>query len=41
MFEISNYRLYKGAWVDNRAPHHSRSLDAASIKCLLDKGGYL
>lgn len=38
MFEISSYRLYKGAWIDSRAPHNSQIMDTKSIKTLLDKG---
>lgn len=41
MFEISNYHLYKGAWIDSRAPHNSQQMDTKSIKTLLDKGGVI
>ena len=39
MFKITNYKIYKHAWIDKRAPHFGEKLDSTSISELLSNGG--
>ena len=41
MFKITNYKIYKHAWIDKRAPHFGEKLDAISISELLSNGGIM
>lgn len=41
MFKITNYKIYKHAWIDKRAPHFGEKLDSTSISELLSNGGIM
>lgn len=41
MFKITNYKIYKHAWIDKRAPHFGEKLDSTSISELLSNGGLM
>ena len=41
MFKITNYKIYKHAWIDKRAPHFGEKLDSTSIIELLSNGGIM
>lgn len=41
MFNILNYKLYKHAWIDKRAPHYGEKLSQNDVRLLLSNGGVM